>query len=118
MGDGRHAVVAAGCEGGMMTVDHPPEKTMNNLDLPADVVARLATIDRPTTVTDPAGGLAAVVVPPDLYRQMYILYAARNESLSNVWNFSVMSEARASRWSVGMRFRHSSMAARKVAKSA
>ncbi len=46
-----------------------------------------------------------------------ILYAAKNEVLSKVWNLSVISEAIASRWSVWMRSRQSSMAPVKVAKS-
>ena len=46
-----------------------------------------------------------------------ILYAAKNEALSNVWNFRVISEASASRWSVWTRLRQSSMAPLNVAKS-
>ena len=46
-----------------------------------------------------------------------LLYAARDEALSKVWNFRVMSEWSSSLWAVGRRSRQSSMAARKEAKS-
>ena len=46
-----------------------------------------------------------------------ILYAAKNEALSKVWNFRVISEVSASLWSVRTRVRQSSMAPLNVAKS-
>ncbi|MBX9625435.1 MAG: hypothetical protein K2X82_16635 [Gemmataceae bacterium] len=48
---------------------------MNKLDLPADVIAKLACVDGPTKVLDAAGEPQAVVLPPDLYQQMFDAWA-------------------------------------------
>jgi hypothetical protein len=44
---------------------------MNKLDLPADVVAKLAAVNDPMKVYDEKGEAQAVVVPPGLFQDMW-----------------------------------------------
>lgn len=48
---------------------------MNELDLPADVVAKLGVVSGPTKVYGASGEPTAVVLPPDLYQEMFDAWA-------------------------------------------
>lgn len=48
---------------------------MNKLDLPPDVVAKLAAVNGPTKVYDAAGEPQAVVLPHDFYLQLFHAWA-------------------------------------------